>query len=140
MDDNTICAIGENAVQYLKTNGETVGTFSYGDRYLKDYDAGGDGFLTLSTNMYRAGNRYSLLTVNEKGEQIGAVYIGQEILDLSACGRYIAVLTPEGLTIYTQSLDVYHETVETGNATAVVMREDGSVLLLGNGRGRLYIP
>ena len=59
---------------------------------------------------------------------------------MSACGRYLAVLTTEGLTIYTQDLTVYAETVETGNATAVVMRKDGSVLLLGGGQGRLYIP
>jgi len=91
-------------------------------------------------NTYRAGNRYSLVTVDKKGQRIAGTYIGQEILSLSACGRYIAVLTAEGLTIYTQNLSVYAQTIETGNATDVVMREDGSVLLLGNGQGRLYIP
>ena len=140
VEDNVLCAVGENTVQYVTTKGEVLGTCSYGDQYLKDFTDGGDGFLTLAVNMYRAGNRYSLLTVDEKGREIAETYIGQEVLDLSACGRYIAVLTPEGLTIYTQNLTVYHETVETGNATAVVMRQDGSVLLLGNGQGRLYIP
>lgn len=140
VDTGTICIVGESGVQYVNTKGEHLGTYSYEDQYLKDFDAGGDGFLTLSVNMYRAGNRYSLITVDEKGQEIASLYIGQEILDLSVCGRYIAVLTTEGLSVYTQNLTIYAETIETGNATAVVMREDGSVLLLGNGQGHLYIP
>lgn len=140
VSENVLCAVGEDAVTYLNVDGEVLGTYSYGERYLKDFHAGGDGFLTVALNMYRAGNRYSLATVDEKGQLISESYLGQEILDLSACGKYIAVLTPEGLTIFTQSLTVYHQTVETGNATAVVMQEDGSVLLLGNGQGHLYVP
>lgn len=139
-DGDTICAVGETSVQCVDLQGERLGTYTYEEPYLKDYDAGGNGFLTLSLNTYRAGNRYSLVTVDKKGQKLASAYIGQEILDLSACGRYIAVLTSESLTIYTQNLTVYDETIETGNATAVVMREDGSVLLLGNGQGRLYIP
>lgn len=140
LDEQTLCAIGESTLQVVRTNGEVLGSVSYGDQYLKDFDSNGNGFLTLALNMYRAGNRYSLKTVDYKGRQIAEVYLGQEILDMSACGRYLAVLTPQGLTIYTQSLEIYYETVETGSATSVVMREDGSVLLLGGGRGWLYIP
>jgi len=140
VDDDVLCAVGESAVQFMRVDGTLLESCSYADQYLKDYTAEGDGFLTLSLNMYRAGNRYSLITVDDSGRKLAETYLGQEILDLSACGRYIAVLTPEGLTIYTQNLAVYHQTVETGTATAVLMREDGSVLLLGNGQGRLYIP
>ena len=139
-DDDTVCVIGETGVQYINLRGEHLGTYLYEEPFLKDYDAGGNGFLALSLNMYRAGNRYTLVTVDDKGEKLSSVYIGQEILDLSAGGRYVAVLTSEGLTIYTSNLTVYDETIETGNASSVVMREDGSVLLLGNGEGRLYIP
>lgn len=140
VDDETLCAVGETAVEFVTTAGESIGSYSYTDRYLKDFHQGGSGFLTLSLNMYRAGSRYSLVTLDYKGNVLGEEYIGKEVLDLSACGRYVAVLTPQSLTIYTSSLEVYHETVETGSATNVVMREDGSVLLLGSGQGRLYIP
>lgn len=138
--DDVVCAVGESAVTYINLRGEILGSYSYADQYLKDFDDRGDGFLTLTLNMYRAGNRYSIVNVDDKGNEIASVYVGKEILDISASGRYLAVLTPDDLTIYTQSLHVYHETVETGNATSVVMREDGSVLLMGNGTGRLYVP
>lgn len=140
VNDKVLCVVGEDMVQFVDTDGTYIGSCSYGDSYLKDFDGAGDGFLTLALNMYRAGNRYSLMTVDENGNRIAELYVGQEILDLSSCGRYLAVLTPEKLTIYTEDLNVYHETLETGNATAVLMREDGSVLLLGNGQGRLYVP
>ena len=139
-DSDSICVIGETGVRCINLKGAPLGEYVYEEPYLKDFDAGGNGFLTLSVNTYRAGNRYSLVTVDKKGQRIAGTYIGQEILSLSACGRYIAVLTAEGLTIYTQNLSVYDQSIETGNATDVVMREDGSVLLLGNGQGRLYIP
>ena len=96
--------------------------------------------MTLSLNMYRAGNRYTVVTVDEAGQELGSLYIGEEILDLSACGKYIAVLTPENLTVYTRDLQVYAQTMDTGTATGVLMREDGSVLLLGSGIGELYVP
>jgi len=140
LGDRVLCAVGENSVQFLDTTGEAVGSYSYGDQFLKDYDMGGEGFLTLSLNMYRAGNRYTLVTVDETGQEIASSYLGQEILDLSACEKYIAVLTPDGLTVYNRLLEVYAETKEVGAATSVLMREDGSVLLLGAGMGNLYIP
>ena len=135
-----LCAVGENTTQFVTLKGEPVGKYRYEDSYLKDFDFGGDGFLTISTNMYRAGNRYSLATVDFSGDEIATRFIGEEILDVSASGNYIAVLTPGKLKIYTKSLSVYCEMDEAADATSVVMREDGSAILICAGRGELYLP
>ena len=140
INESIICLVGEYSSVFYSLDGECLGAYSYLDRYLKDYTDGGDGFLTLSVNMYKAGNRYSVVTVGPDGEELASVYIGQEILSLSSCGKYIAVLTTSGLTIYDQDLQVYAQTSERGAYTDVVMREDGSALLLGGGQGKLYIP
>lgn len=140
LEDNTICAVGENSMQFFSGKGEPIGRYSYRNLHLKDYDDGGDGFLTLTENMYKAGSRYSVHTVDHKGREIANAYLGKEILDTSAAGKYVAVLTPESLTVYNQNMEVYAETQNTGLATACVMRADGSVLLLGGGQGKLYIP
>ena len=140
LNEDVLCAIGETDVQFLTAEGEYLENYSYGGSYLKDYDDGGDGFLTLSLNMYRAGNRYTLVTVDEAGQELASLYVGQEIYDLSACGKYIAVLTQENLTVYTRDLQVYAQTLDTGTATDVLMQEDGTVLLLGMGVGERYIP
>lgn len=140
VNKDTLCAIGESAVTYLSSDGDVLQDYSYEGKYLKDYDAGGNGFLALSLNTYRAGNRYSLLVMDETMNEPISVYIGQEILDLSAAGKYIAVLTPKGLTVYDRNLVVCFQTQNIGAATSVLMRQDGTALLLGGGMGRLYIP
>ena len=140
VNKDTLCAIGEGAVTYLSSVGDVLQAYSYEGKYLKDYDAGGNGFLALALNTYRAGNRYSLLVVDETMSEPISVYIGQEILDLSAAGKYIAVLTPKGLTVYDRDLAVCFQTQNIGAATSVLMRQDGTALLLGGGMGRLFIP
>ncbi len=138
--NDLICAIGESSVQFVRPDGSKVGTYSYGGQYLKDHDNGGDGFLALTLNMYKAGNRYTVVTVNDKGEEVASLYLGEEIVDLSANGKYLAVLTPEAMTIYHSDLKVYAQTTEIAGITSVAMRKDGTAVLIGNGGGTLYIP
>jgi len=140
LDEETICIVGETAVRLYGSDGEPLGEYAYDGRFLKDFAMDGDGFLVLSMNMYRAGNRYTLVTVDYTGTEIASAYIGQEILDLSVCDKYIAVLTPDRLIIYNRQLEVYAETDDIGAATAVLMRNDGSALLMEAGSGKLYIP
>ena len=135
-----ICTVGESTAQFVSLDGERIGKYRFKDSFLKDFDLGGDGFLTLATNMYRAGNRYSLTTLDYAGNEIASRFIGEEILDISSCGNYIAVLTPGKLTVYTKSLSVYSEEEDVADATSAVMREDGSAILIGAGRGELYLP
>ena len=140
LNQNLLCAIGESGMSFVSANGEVVGTYSYNSGYLKDFDTGGDGFLALSMNTYIAGNRYTLVLVDESGAELGSVYVGREILDISAAGKYIAVLTSHGLKIYDRKLNVYAETDEIDSATAVIMQADGVSILLGAGEGKLFIP
>ena len=96
--------------------------------------------MTLTLNMYKAGNRYRMVTVGPDGEALGTLSTGAQILDVSAAGGYVAVLTAQQLTIYDQALNVYAEQENTTAATAVVMRDDGSAILLGSGQGVLFVP
>ena len=140
LNDELLCAIGETSIKFVSLSGEIVGDYAYDGAHLKDIDLGGDGFLTLTTNKYKAGNRFSLITVSERGKELSYLFVGKEILDLSVCGRYIAALTPGKLTVYTRSLAVYYEVTDVSDVTSVVMREDGTVLLIGGGEAKLYVP
>ena len=140
-EESRICLIGETGVVCLSSEGEVLHTWTYDNMYLKDFHLGGDGFLALSLNMYRAGTRYTLTTLDSRsGQLLGELYIGREILDISACGKYLAVLTSDQLTIYDKQLNICHQTDRTGNADSVEMRPDGSAILLASGKGVLYLP
>lgn len=140
LDDGTLCAVGEDAVMWLRMDGTVLGKYSYGGAYLKDFDFGGNGFLTLSLNMYKAGNSCTVVTVDPSGEELGSCFYTEEILDSSAAGNYIAVLTANGLDIYTRTMERYASLDAAQGATAAVMRMDGTALLLSGGVGRKYTP
>ncbi len=140
LPDGTICAVGETAAVLAGSDGSLLGSYDYSDRYLKDYALGGDGFLALSLNTYQAGSRYSIVTVDASSMESAERYIGVEILSLSACGKYLAVLTVDGLNIYTSDLELYAQTADTGAATEVLMRDDGTALLIAGSSASLFIP
>ncbi len=135
-----ICAVGETAAVLVDSSGNLTGTYDYEGRYLKDYALGGDGFVAFSLNQYQAGSRYSIVTVDAQTLAEKELFIGTEVLAVSAGGRYLAVLTVEGLQIYTKDLELYAEQPETGSATEVIMRDDGTALLISGSSASLFIP
>ena len=140
VDADTICAVGESGAQWLSTSGSRLAGYTYDGAYLKDFDFGGDGFLSLIVNMYKAGNHCSVVTVDRTGQELGSAQLDVQILDFSAAGSYLAVLTAEKLSIYTSAMGLYYEQSNTSSATNVVMRADGSAILLGGGRGEIVLP
>lgn len=140
LSDDTLLAIGETTASWLKLDGTVLGRYSYADAYLKDFDDGGSGFLTLCLNMYKAGSRYSVVTLGADGTERGSLFIGEEILDFSAAGKYIAVLTASDLRIYDETLTLYASTDNVAAATDVIQRADGSAILISGGSGSLFIP
>ncbi|MEA4964297.1 MAG: DUF5711 family protein [Oscillospiraceae bacterium] len=138
VDDDKICAVGETQLVLLNTAGEVLGTYDYGEGYVTDYAVG--GFTALSMNMYKAGNRFSVVTVDTAGNQLGEQYIGEEVLSISTAGDYCAVLTASHLYVYDKNLNLIATGEDLSAVSSVVMQDDGSVILLGGGTGRLYIP
>lgn len=137
--EDTLCAVGENAAYWFGGSGE-LKKYDYADCYLKDYDLTGSGFLALILNMYKAGNRCTVVTVDETGEELGSAEVTQQILGFSAAGEYVAVLTTDMLTIYDKTMSVFARKENASGATDVVMRADGTAILLAEDRGELYIP
>ena len=132
--------MGESGAKWLDVSGNLLADYTYNGAYLKDFDFGGDGFLSLIVNMYKAGNHCSVVTVDKTGTELGSAELDVQILDFSAAGEYLAVLTAEKLTIYTSAMKPYFEQANTTSATNVIMRADGSAVLLGGGRGEIILP
>lgn len=140
VDEKILCAIGENGLVYFDDDGNAIGEYGYNGQYLRDYSMHGSGFVTLILNQYKAGNRYSIVTVDNKGQELSSLYLGEEVLSISAAGNYVAVLGAGKLYIYTADLKPYAETEQVFGASDVVMRADGSAILIGGGAAKLYLP
>lgn len=138
--EGRLAAVSDTSVTYASSSGEIIGSYSYSGSYLREYDLNGSGFAALLLNRYRSGSVGRLVTVDKNGEELGSLDIREEVLDISASGRYLAVLYNDRLAVYNQDLQTYASLQGTGDAREVLMRPDGSALLLSAGSASLFLP
>lgn len=89
---------------------------------------------------YKSGGVGRLVTVDTDGQEIAALDVNEEILSISAAGRYLAVLYMDSVVIYTEELEIYAQLEGTDYARSVLMRQDGSALLLAAESAHLFLP
>ena len=81
-----------------------------------------------------------LVTVGTDGAVLAELDVNREVLDISAAGRYLAVLYTDRLVIYNQQLQTYASLTGTGFASGVLMRPDGSAVLISSEYAGLFLP
>ncbi len=138
--EGRLVTVSDSVLTCAGVNGEIQGSYSYNGSYLRDYDLGGTGFTVLLLNRYRSGSVGRLVSVDGRGELLGSLDVREEVLGISASGRYLAVLYADRLEVYNQELQTYAALRGTGDARDVLMRPDGSVLLLSAGSASLFLP
>lgn len=52
---------------------------------------------------YKVGSQLRLVTVNSDGKELGSLDLDGDVLSMSACGRYVAVLFADRLVIYNKT-------------------------------------
>lgn len=139
-DNSGIWALGETSLSILSTDGTVTGSCNYGDLYLKGFSLDGDGTAVLLLGKFRAGTSAELWVVNADGETQAFLSIEEQVLSLSAAGRYVALLTADRLDIYNQDLEVYSTLEGTQGAQTVLQQSDGSAMLIDITTARLYVP
>lgn len=139
-DGSAFWALGESSLSVARADGSAAVHYDYAGRYLKDYALDGDGFSALLLGKYRAGSGAALVTVGADGQELASLDLEDQVLDLDASGRYVAVLTAAGLTLYTKDLQLYDALENTMGARSVVLRSDGTAFLVGGETARLYVP
>ncbi len=137
-EPDTVWIQTENGVDMVDTDSYALSTWT-DTRHLQDYSLEGNGFAVVMLSQYRAGSVGEVSVVDAAGQSVASITIQEEILSLSACGPYVAVLTASGLTIYTSELKEY-ASLDSASARKVIMREDGSAMLIGTRSATLYVP
>lgn len=111
----------------------------WSDLHLKRYTLSGSDFAAVLLGKYRAGSQAELWTVDADG-QTHTMDINEQVLSLSAAGRYVAVLTGDRLDIYTADLELYSTLEGTRGARTVLLMEDGSAILISADNAGFYVP
>lgn len=133
------CAVAEDGLSFLDTAGAVVSNYSFAGSYLRRCQMG-NGFAAVLLSRYRSGTSAMLVTVDEAGNELAGCEADGEVLDLSAAGRYVAVLYSDRLVIYDKALTVLASLEDISDVRQVLMRSDGSAVLVGAASASLYLP
>lgn len=138
--ESQLVTVSDTCLTYADTKGTVSGSYDYHGLYLRGYALGGEDFTALLLNRYESGSVGKLVTVDQTGTERASLDVNREVLDISAAGRYLGVLYTDSLVIYNQDLQVYASLNGTDFATGVLLRPDGSALLLASEKAGLFLP
>lgn len=135
---DAVWSLSDQGLYITDHSGQSVSK-DWSDRYLKRYTLSGDGFAAALLGKYRAGSQAELWTVTADGTRHTLEY-REQVLSLSAAGRYVAVLTGDRLDIYTSDLELYASLEGTQGARTVLLMADGSAILVSAESASFYVP
>lgn len=138
--DSRIWALGDRELSVLDGSVDLLGAVNWSDRYLKTYSLQGDGFAVALLGKYRAGTQAELSVVDDTAALVGSLPLDEQVLSVSAAGRYFAVLTADRLDIYTKDMSLYSSLEGILGARKVLLRPDGTAFLISSGTAWLYVP
>lgn len=131
--------LGDRGLAVAGHSGEAA-FCDWSGRYLKLFDLGGDGFSVALLGKYRAGSQAVLQVMDKTAQVTASLDLNEQVLSLSAAGRYLAVLTGDRLDIYTADLTLYASLEGTQGTRKVLLMEDGSAILISAESASFFIP
>ena len=134
------CAVTEEQLCFIGTDGVMTAAYDYGGDYLRRVSVSEDGYAAVLLGRYRTGTQHRVVTVGDDGRELASLELDAEVSSLSAAGRYLAVLTGSRLDIYTADLTLYATLDDTQGARNVLMRADGSAILIAPDAAHNYVP
>ena len=136
----SLACLTDESLTFFTASGSLAGSYRFEYPYLRGVSMEGNGFAALLLSRYRSGSALRIVTVGTDGEVLGGLDSRGEVLSLSAAGNYLAVLYSDSLVIYTPQMEEYARLDGTEYARAVIMRDDGTAVLIGSASAWLYIP
>ena len=133
-----VWSLGDRGLTVTGHDGRSSGV-SWADKHLRRYTLSGDGFAAALLGKYRAGSQAELWVVDAEGQR-RVLSLNEQVMSISAAGRYLAVLTGDRLDIYTDQLELYSTLEGTQGARVVLLMADGSAILISADSAGYYIP
>ena len=140
LDAGRICAIGETSTNFIASEGSIMHRFNYDGMTLLDFTWDSKGNVYLALNPHKNSKESLLVCFDSEGNELARREFPEKIQSLSVNGKYLAVLTQNTLTTCSETLEDFTRTVDGIAANRVLMRKDGTVLLVSNGQTTVWIP
>ena len=129
-----ICCVSQSRLAFFDDSAKLADEYPFGDLYLYDYAAEGDGFVTLALSRYRSGSAAQLVTVNSGGNVLGECTPTGSVTSLSVNGKQVLVQYSDRLTLYNQQLDEIKSVEQNllGVRRSVLLRRGAALLVSGS--------
>ena len=82
----------QSRLAFFDDSAKLADEYPFGDLYLYDYAAEGDGFVTLALSRYRSGSAAQLVTVNSGGNVLGECTPTGSVTSLSVNGKQVLTI------------------------------------------------
>ena len=137
LDESHLLAVTQDELVFLNLEGELLSTLPLEGERLVDYAVSREGWLLLALE---GGGAARVLSLDASGNTLARLELADRVRSVSAEGRYGAVLTEMELRILDSRLEEYDRSWDVLGATRVVVRADGTALLIAAGGTKLFIP
>ena len=137
LDESHLLAVTQDELVFLNLKGELLSTLPLEGERLVDYAVSREGWLLLALE---GGGAARVLSLDASGNTLARLDLQDRVRSVSAEGRYGAVLTEMELRILDSRLEEYDRSWDVLGATRVVVRADGTALLIAAGGTKLFIP
>ena len=137
LDESHLLAVTQDELVFLNLEGELLSSLPLEGERLVDYAVSREGWLLLALE---GGGAAKVLSLDASGNILARLDLQDRVRSVSAEGRYGAVLTEMELRILDSRLEEYDRSWDVLGATRVVVRADGTALLIAAGGTKLFIP
>ena len=137
LDESHLLAVTQDELVFLNLEGELLSSLPLEGERLVDYAVSREGWLLLALE---GGGAARVLSLDASGNTLARLDLQDRVRSVSAEGRYGAVLTEMELRILDSRLEEYDRSWDVLGATRVVVRADGTALLIAAGGTKLFIP
>ena len=129
-----VCCVSQTRLAFFDDAARLTAEYPFGDLYLYDYAAEGDGFVTLALSRYRSGSAEQLVTVGASGNELGKCSTTGAVTSLSVNGKQVLVQYSDRLTLYNQQLDEIKSVEQNllGVRRSVLLRRGAALLVSGS--------
>jgi hypothetical protein len=139
LSPDLFCVVTGSELLFYSGDGAAAGTYAFGARSLLTFDAGDEFMAVCLGDTDRVGGRPELLTVSSNGPR-ASVFLDGTPDALSAEGRFVGLLSAGAARIYDADLTPIGQALPDEAAQYLLMRADGSALLLAQNGSRVYRP
>ncbi len=137
LGSDRLCALSATGALFFGTDGQWVGAYDLGGRYLTLYDAG-SRFVCLALSPYRSGSDATVVTLDGDGKELSATECAGEILSLDASGSEFLILNTGSAVLYGANGSKRGTLSDVSGFKQALIRSRGEALLLAAGFAEVY--